>query len=122
MSSAVYTCKGCGAPLSIDQMRGKDCPYCRAAFPHHARAVEHAAVVQQVMAQNMTAAAQWIPQVMPPIVFGVDPPPAIAPLPTYVGQQVNLAMKRTQQAILAAVAISIGMAVFGTVLSFVLLP
>ena len=63
MSSPLTTwsCQYCGANLSLDQLRGTDCPYCRSAFPHHARAVEHAALVHQVMAQNMVHLAATLP-------------------------------------------------------------
>jgi hypothetical protein len=69
MSSPLYSCPNCGANLSLDQLRGTDCPYCRSAFPHHARAVEHAALVNQVMAQNMAAFAMSTPIV--PVIPGV---------------------------------------------------
>lgn len=68
MSAAVSSCKGCGAPLSLAHLRGTECPYCRLAFPHQARAVEQAALVQQVMNQHLNAVSPWIiAQPAPPV-------------------------------------------------------
>ncbi len=39
----VQNCAGCGAGLTLDHLRGTDCPYCKMVFPHHARAVEQLA-------------------------------------------------------------------------------
>jgi hypothetical protein len=69
-AEAVQKCAGCGAGLTLDHLRGTDCPYCKMVFPHHARAVEHAAVVNQVLAQQMAQAGL----VQPPGGFGVAPP------------------------------------------------
>lgn len=109
MNAPLYTCQGCGAQLSLAQLQGTDCPYCRAAFPHHARAVEHAALVQKVMADNMAAVGM-------PVMHGAHLQIAA------VHHQVNDAVRRTTQAIGIAVAASIALAVGGVVLSAVLLP
>jgi len=58
MSPPVYTCHGCGAQLSLDHLRGTDCPYCRAAFPHHGRA--HARSLEFERARpNKESKAAW---------------------------------------------------------------
>lgn len=109
MSSGVYTCGGCGAHLSVAQMRGTDCPYCRTAFPHHARAIEHAALVQQVMAQNMAAVTPWM----------VPAPPAAAHQLQAVVDQIHHAhetARRTTNRIALAIAVTVAASVFGTIL------
>lgn len=60
-------CPHCGRNLSIDDLRGQNCPSCGTALPHHARAAQQVALVgppanagvspNQVMAQHMGAAA-----------------------------------------------------------------
>lgn len=123
MSSPLYTCQGCGAQLSLAQLRGTDCPYCRAAFPHHARAVEQAALVQQVMAQSFglpPAAVGALP------VYGQSPPPMLYGAPVVYGQMAQLhavgpqfqeAMRRTQRAIVIGVVASVALTVLGVLVS-----
>ncbi len=60
-------CNNCGANLSLDDMRGQNCPYCRTVLAHHARAAEQAALVNQMLRQQGLA-----PQV--PYQYGVDAP------------------------------------------------
>ena len=78
MSAPLYRCDTCGASLSLEQLRGTDCPFCKTAFPHHARAVEHAKMVNQVLAQQMAQANPWMaPGQVPPQVpmqYGGAPP------------------------------------------------
>lgn len=73
----VQRCNSCGAGLTLDQLRRTDCPYCNVAYPHHARAVEHAALVNQIMAQQ-TGGLYGGPSA-PPVTYGVTPGPP--PLP-----------------------------------------
>ena len=68
MSQSVATCEHCGAALSLDDLRGHDCPYCRTVLAHHARAAEQAALVNHMMAQRGLA-----PVV--PYAYGADLPP-----------------------------------------------
>lgn len=113
MSSGIYACHGCGANLSVAQMRGSDCPYCRTAFRHHARAVEHAALVQQVMAQNIAAVTPWLAPATAPV----------AQLEMVVTQmhQAHEVARRTSNAIGLVVAIAIGGSVLATILCAVFL-
>jgi hypothetical protein len=96
MNAPLYSCPHCGANLSLDQLRGTDCPYCGSVFAHHARSVQHAALVNQVMAQNMAAFAMSAPIV--PIIPGV---PVV-----HIGAHVEAA-HRINNAIAGAVAIAI---------------
>jgi len=75
--NAVQRCGSCGAGLTLDQMRRTDCPYCNVVYPHHARAVEQAALVNQIMAQQ-AGGLYGAPQ-QPPITYGVTPGPAQPP-------------------------------------------
>lgn len=119
MSPPIYTCGGCGAQLSLDHLRGTDCPYCRAAFPHHARAVEHAALVQRVMHDNIAATSPWL--------VGSAPAPALATfgvasaLTAAHVAQATLAARRVDRMIAVVVPIAISVSVLGVVLSALLL-
>jgi hypothetical protein len=53
MSAPVQRCNHCGANLSLDDMRGTSCPYCRTVFPHHAQAAQHAALVNRVFNEQL---------------------------------------------------------------------
>ena len=66
-------CNSCGAGLTLEHMRGTECPYCKVVFPHHAQAVGHAALVNQIMAQQMGSQAQLQQQAIAQV-FGSAPP------------------------------------------------
>jgi hypothetical protein len=63
MYKTVQNCELCGANLTLDDMRGTECPYCRTVFPHLAQAAQHAHVANQMMGQMMAQQAhlqnQW---------------------------------------------------------------
>jgi hypothetical protein len=86
-SGDLYRCPTCGASLSLEQLRGTDCPFCKTVFPHHARAAEHASLVNQVMAQQIAQANQINAQMWgaPPSPYGAPQVPAQygAPPPQY---------------------------------------
>lgn len=71
--SGVSQCPHCGANLSFEQMKGQQCPFCHTVFKHHQQAVEHAALVNQMLAQQMQASNPWmagpggpgVPQISP---------------------------------------------------------
>lgn len=113
MSSGVYACGGCGANLSVAQMRGTDCPYCRTAFPHHARAIEHAALVQQVMAQNIAAVSPWM--------MAAPAPAAQLELVVTQMHQAHEVARRTSNTIALFVAIAVAGSVLATILCAVFL-
>ncbi len=54
-------CAHCGANLSLEDMKRPDCPYCRTALPHQARAAEHAALVNKVLEQRIGAQYPGMP-------------------------------------------------------------
>jgi len=117
----LYACPTCGATLSLEQLRGTDCPFCKTVFPHHARATEQAALVNQVMANQMAQINPWTGQPnypgTPPQVqgqYGVTPPNPYAqnpygqnPYGYGVGQHVNQAVRRSMIGVFIGVAVSI---------------
>ena len=98
------SCPHCGRNLSTDDLRGQNCPSCGTALPHHARAAQQVALVNQMMAQHMVA-----------------PPPYA----TYQNPHYNQAMNAAAKGIGLAVGIVIGVAVLlvvlGAVVAFVLM-
>jgi hypothetical protein len=106
------TCPHCGRNLSTDDLRGQNCPSCGTALPHHARAAQQVALVNQMMAQHMAA-----------------PPPYAAwggsPYHQHGMQQANQAMNAAAKGIGLAVGIVVGVAVLltivGAVVAFVLM-
>lgn len=77
-------CTTCGAGLTLDHLRGTDCPYCKTVFPHHARAVEHAALVGQIMNQQLAQQPQIQQQALanafgPGFAAAFAPPPQAPP-------------------------------------------
>lgn len=69
-------CNSCGAGLTLEHMRGTECPYCKVVFPHHAQAAGHAALVNQIMAQQMGNQAQLQQQAIAQVFGGGAPNPA----------------------------------------------
>jgi hypothetical protein len=79
-------CTTCGAGLTLDHLRGTGCPYCKTVFPHHARAVEHAALVGQIMNQQLAQQPMLQQQAManvfgPGVAASFGAPPAPGPFP-----------------------------------------
>jgi hypothetical protein len=54
----VQKCSNCGAGLTLDDMRGTQCPYCQVVYPHHAQAAQHAQVAGLMMNQMLAQQAQ----------------------------------------------------------------
>lgn len=77
MGASPRQCTTCGATLSLQQLAGTDCPYCKTAFPHHAAAAQQASLVNQVL-QQQAAQAPWGYAQPPPQVpftgYGQPPP------------------------------------------------
>jgi hypothetical protein len=48
-------CPHCGANLSLQDMTRPNCPYCQNVLAHHARAAEHAALVNRVLDDRIRA-------------------------------------------------------------------
>jgi hypothetical protein len=82
MFEAVQKCNGCGAGLTLDDLRSPNCRYCGTVLPHRAQAEQqmqaNAQIMSQMMAQQAQVQNQWraaygAGPVMPP------PPGAGAP-------------------------------------------
>ena len=116
--STVFNCPNCGGTLDFEQMKGTNCPFCRAVLPHHGRAAEHAALVNNMLAQQMQASNPWLGNqpVQISSQYGAGPPPVAQ----QTAQAVNNTMKRmmliifviTSLIIVATFAIVFGMMFF----------
>jgi len=72
--SELPRCGHCGANFSLDDLRGTHCPYCQTALPHHARAAEHAVLVNKVLEQQMGKYGYGMPPGgITPQVYGQPP-------------------------------------------------
>lgn len=111
MNQPLQTCPQCGANLTLDDLRGTNCPYCRTALPHHARAAEHAALVNQILAQKGV-------NYQVPYQYGAAPPPvqmgpgAINPgfqpqIPPYVGDQVQQTIRSANIIVIVSIVASL---------------
>jgi len=80
----VQKCTNCGAGLTLDDMRGTQCPYCQVVYPHHAQAAQHAEMagmmMNQVLAQQAQIQDQWRQAFGAPPLGGGPPagPPPVA--------------------------------------------
>ena len=70
-------CSSCGAGLTLDHLRGTECPYCKVVFPHLAQAVQHAALVNQIMANQMGQQAALPQQAIAQVSGGGGVPGAV---------------------------------------------
>ncbi len=124
MNKPLQTCPQCGANLTLDDLRGTNCPYCRTALPHHARAAEQAALVNQMLAQQGV-------NYQVPYQYGAAPPPvqmgpgmvqpgAMPVMPPYVAHQVQQSVDAAGKAVATSVIVSIVVAGLVLVLMFVL--
>ena len=81
MYKPVQSCTNCGANLTLDDMRGDECPYCRTVYPHKSVAAQHQQVIHQQMnhlvAQQHQVQNQWRGA------FGVGPQPPPGAPPGY---------------------------------------
>jgi len=124
MSEDLYRCPTCGASLSLEQLRGTDCPYCKTVFPHHARAVEQAKVVNQVLAQQVMNANPWmnpgqVPQV--PMQYGASPPQFPMGNPyANVPAQIDATVKRSMTLVFVIVGAVFGLMVVGGAVAWML--
>ena len=111
-----------GRHLTLDDLRGTDCPYCHTALPHHAQAAQHAALVNQMLAQQGV-------NYQVPYQYGAAPPPAqtgpgaVTPgyspmMPPQVAAQVQQSVDTAQKAVATSmiVTVAIVVAVFGIIL------
>ena len=122
MYQGVQVCKQCGANLTLDDMRKTNCPYCGTVFPHQAMAVEHAAVVNQVLSQQgVPTALNPYQQQGPgqPGPYGAGPQIGGVPYNQYVQGHVNAANRMVKISLIVGLVITV--AVIGAVLAILLI-
>ncbi len=84
-------CSTCGATLSLDDLRGANCRYCGTALPHHARAAEQAALVNQMLNQQLQVRGLAMPATpVVPYQYGAPPNLPYSP-PGMIFQQPDVA-------------------------------
>ncbi|MGZ3424139.1 MAG: hypothetical protein ACXWUG_13370 [Polyangiales bacterium] len=122
-SGDLYRCPTCGASLSLEQLRGTDCPFCKTVFPHHGRANEQAALVNQIMSQQMAQQNPYGYGAPPPQIssqYGAPPPQN--PYGNPYAQQNMYAQQAAQQwqgalkKSMTMTFVTIGIVVFGFVI------
>lgn len=107
-------CTNCGKNLTTDDLRRTSCAYCGTLLPHHARAAQQVAVVQQMLADRngngIPDAFEGLVQTGPP--HGSAPsyghPPMHAhynAIATQTAQQVQAATNRALRGILVVVVV-----------------
>lgn len=87
-------CETCGATLSLDDMTRPNCPYCQSVLKHHARAAEHAALVNKVLSDRIGAQYPGMPPGQTPQIgygFGAPINPGFQ---QFQEQQFQAGMKR----------------------------
>jgi hypothetical protein len=116
-SGDLYRCPTCGASLSLEQLRGTDCPFCHTVFPHHGAAVQQAALVNQVLAQQYHQAGYGGPPPQVNAQYGAPPPQHFNPYGN-ANQQIQQSLARSAKiTIFVFVAIVIMMIVLGAVMA-----
>lgn len=119
MTPELHRCPTCGASLSLEQLRGTNCPFCHTVFPHHARAVEHAALVNQVMAQQYQQAGYGGPPPQIQAQYGAPPQQPYNPYGN-VGLQIEQSVARSAKITLFVFAAIVAMMVLlGAVIAVV---
>ena len=90
------TCTNCGKNLTTDDLRRTDCAYCGTLLPHHARAAQQVAVVQQMLGHMQ--ANPYVPPHVQPMVQHYNQ------VGVQVSQQVN---KAARTVVIVAVVIGV---------------
>jgi predicted amidophosphoribosyltransferase len=104
-------CPHCGRNLSTDDLRGQNCPSCGTALPHHARAAQQVALVNQMMAQHMAAPPPYATHQNPHYVHGMQ----------HANQAMNAAAKGIGLAVGIVIGVTVLLIVVGAVVTFVLM-
>ncbi len=105
------TCTNCGKNLTTDDLRRTDCAYCGTLLPHHARAAQQVAVVQQMLADRN---GNGIPDAFEGMVQGAQQnamrqvPPYVQPMVAHynqIGVQVADQANKTARTVVIAVVV-----------------
>lgn len=95
-------CEHCGANLSLEDMTKPNCPFCRNVLKHHARAAEHAVLVNKVLADRMGAQYPGAPIPQIGHQFGAPMDPSFQ---QFQQHQMNQAFKRAGWITVVAVVV-----------------
>lgn len=104
--SQPMSCGHCGANLALEDMKRPNCPYCGTVLPHHARAAEHAALVNKVLEQRIGAQYPGMPPGQIPQIghhFGAP----MQGLEAFQHRQVDQAVRRAGWAVAVAVIVPV---------------
>lgn len=112
-------CAHCGANLSLEDLTRPNCPYCKNVLAHHARAAEHAVLVNKILDQRIGAQYPGAPP--PQIGYGFGAP--LQGMEQFQQYHVDRAMKRagwiTAVALIVPIVVVIGIGVVVAVMMFV---
>jgi sulfite exporter TauE/SafE len=108
----LYRCPTCGASLSLDDLRGTDCKYCKTVFPHHARAAQHAVLVNQVMQQQIHQANQ--------MGYGYGMPPHMHYGAPAFGAATDAAVRGSMIGLFVALGVVVALVLIGGAAAFLL--
>ncbi len=103
-------CEHCGAELSLQDMTQPNCPYCRTVLKHHARAAEHAALVNKMLNDRIGAQYPGIPPEQRPQIGYQYGAPMSPSFQQFQNQQVNQAFRRAGWITLVAVLVPVVLA------------
>jgi hypothetical protein len=84
-------CSHCGGTLTLDDMTRPNCPFCHNVLAHHARAAEHAVLVNKILDQRIGAQYPGVPPPQIGFQFGAPMSPSFD---RFQQQQVDGAFKR----------------------------
>jgi hypothetical protein len=104
-------CNHCGATLSLDDLTRPNCPYCKQVLPHHARAAEHAALVNRVLDERIRAQYPGTPQgAVPQIGYGMGA--GLQNMQQFQQHQMEQGVKRAGWMMVVMIAVMVALVVF----------
>ena len=114
-------CAHCGGTLTLEDMTKPNCPFCHHVLAHHARAAEHAVLVNKILEQRIGAQYPGVPPPQIGLQFGAPMAPSFD---QFQRRQVDSAIKRagwiTMVAVLVPLAVTF-LVIAGAVVFLVLL-
>jgi ABC-type sugar transport system permease subunit len=114
-------CPHCGANLSLEDMTRPNCPYCQNVLAHHARAAEHAALVNRMLDDRIRAQYPGTPPGAVPQI-GYQYGAQLQGLEQFQNHHIHQGFQRARWLTLVMVIVPIVMVfVIGGVAAFVLL-
>jgi hypothetical protein len=84
-------CAHCGGTLTLEDMTKPNCPFCHHVLAHHARAAEHAVLVNKIFEQRIGAQYPGVPPPQIGLQFGAPMSPSFD---QFQNRQVDRAIKR----------------------------